>query len=180
MTHPPVAASTNPVRDRCHREGRSEGHSEGHRAGLRRQFLGRFVALVLAVAATAPGCAGKRRELPPLGEVSGTISLDGQPLPKASVTFVPFERGQASHGSTDDAGRYRLVYTTNTPGAVVGSHRVEIRTGGEGYDKEGVFHESVERLPLKYHARSELTATVAAGTNELDFKLTSTPAKKPK
>jgi hypothetical protein len=176
MPHPPVAAIPSPPRDCC----RHEGHHEGHREGLRRQAVGRLVVLVLAVATAAPGCAGKRRELPPLGEVSGTISLDGQPLPKASVTFVPFERGQASHGSTDDAGRYRLVYTTNTPGAVVGSHRVEIRTGGEGYDKDGVFHESVERLLPRYHTRSELTATVAAGANELDFKLSSAPAKKPK
>lgn len=138
------------------------------------------MALVLAVATAAPGCSGTRRELPPLGQVSGTISLDGQPLSKASVTFVPFERGQASYGSTDDAGRYRLVYTTNTPGAVVGSHRVEIRTGGEGYDKDGNFNETVERLPTAYHVRSELKATVAAGTNELDFKLTSKIATKPK
>lgn len=154
--------------------------AKGHVDGLRRGDVGRLVAIVLAVAAAAPGCSGKRRELPRLGEVSGVVSLDGVPLPKASVTFVPFERGQASHGSTDDAGRYSLVYTANTPGAVVCSHRVEIRTGGEGYDKDGNFTETIERLPPVYHVRSQLTASVAAGTNEIDFKLTSKPATKSK
>jgi hypothetical protein len=32
-----------------------------------------------------------------------------------------------------------------------------------------------ERLPQRYHAKSELSATVTPGSNEYDFPLTSKP-----
>ena len=134
----------------------------------------------MLLAAAAPGCSGKRRELPPLGEVTGVVSLDGRPLPRAAVAFVPYERGNGSYGTTDEAGRYTLQYAVHHPGAVVGRHRVEIRTGGEGRDKDGNFVETPEQLPARYHAKSQLEATVAAGPNELNFDLTSRPATKPR
>lgn len=56
-------------------------------------------------------------------------------------------------------------------GALIGSHHVEIRTGGEGYDKDGNFFETKERLPAKYHAETKLTAEVVAGPNEINFDL---------
>lgn len=141
----------------------------------------RGTALVLVLACLAVvGCSGKRRELPPLGEVKGVVSLDGRPLPRAAVSFVPYERGNGAYGTTDEAGRYTLQYAVNHPGAVVGRHRVEIRTGGEGRDKDGNFVETAEQLPAKYHAKSELMATVAAGPNEINFELVSRPAPKPR
>ena len=137
-----------------------------------------LVMACVLLAAAAPGCSGERRELPPLGEVAGVVSLNGRPLPRAAVSFVPYERGDASYGSTDDTGRYTLQYAVNHPGAVVGRHRVEIRTGGESRDKDGNYVETPEQLPAKYHTASELTATVAAGPNEINFKLTAPAAKK--
>lgn len=138
-------------------------------------------ALTIVLAClVAVGCSGKRRELPPLGEVTGVVSLDGRPLPRAAVSFVPYERGNGSYGTTDEGGRYTLQYAVNHPGAVVGRHRVEIRTGSEGRDKDGNFVETPETLPAKYHAKSELLATVAAGPNEISFELTSRPAPKPR
>jgi hypothetical protein len=62
---------------------------------------------------------------------------------------------------------------------VVGRHIVEIRTGGGGRDKDGTFVEAAERLPDKYHAKSQLTATVSPRSNDIDFKLGSQPNAKP-
>jgi hypothetical protein len=134
-----------------------------------------FAGFAVAMAAVA-GCSRRRGEMPPLGQVSGVVSLDGQPLPRASVAFVPYARGSASYGFTNDAGRYTLEYGLKLPGAVVGRHRVEIRTGGEGRDKDGNFVETAEQLPAKYHLKSELTATVVPESNEIDFQLGSRPA----
>lgn len=67
----------------------------------------------------------------------------------------------------------------NHPGAVVGRNRVEIRTGGEGRDKDGNFVETPERLPAKYHVGSQLEAMVSTGPNEINFDLSSLPAGLP-
>ena len=118
------------------------------------------------------GCGKPAAELPPLGKVSGVVTLNGEPLPKASIFFVPTDaEDQASNAVTDEAGRYELQFAGNQPGALIGSHRVEIRTGGEGYDDEGNFFETRERLPPQYHAQSRLTAEVAEGSNEINFDL---------
>ena len=61
----------------------------------------------------------------------------------------------------------------------MGRHIVEIQTGGEGRDKDGTFVETAERLPDKYHAKSQLTATVSPGSNNIDLKLGSQPTAKP-
>lgn len=122
----------------------------------------------------AVGCGKPVAPPPPLGVVAGSVTLDGQPLPKASLSFVPTgPQGHGSNGVTNDAGRYELTYDGSHGGAVIGSHRVEIRTGGEGYDKDGNFFETKERLPAKYHVQTKLTAEVAAGPNEINFDLKS-------
>ena len=154
-------------------------HARLPRLSLRRP-AGWLAIAGMLLAASAPGCSGKRREVPPLGEVTGAVTLDGRPLPRAAVAFVPYERGNGSYGTTDEAGRYTLQYAVHHPGAVVGRHRVEIRTGGEGRDKDGNFVETPEQLPAKYHAKSQLEATVAAGPNEINFDLTSRPIPKPR
>ena len=167
MRRPPPILS-QPLRWRLHGSSR-------HRF----QSIALLAGFAVAVAAAA-GCFGRRGKTPPLGQVSGVVSLDGQPLTRAVVAFVPYERGNGSYGFTDDAGRYTLEYKLKQPGAVVGRHRVEIRTGGEGRDKDGNFVETAERLPPKYHLKSELTATVGPGSNEIDFQLGSRPAAPPR
>lgn len=118
------------------------------------------------------GCGKPAAHVPPLGQVTGLVTLNGEPLPKASLFFVPAGvEGQASNAVTNQAGRYELRYDGKRIGAVIGSHRVEIRTGGEGYDQDGNFFETRERLPAKYHAETKLTAEVAAGPNEINFEL---------
>jgi hypothetical protein len=63
--------------------------------------------------------------------VQGTVLLNGKPLPKASVTFVPqVENLGADSNSTsvtDENGQFTLTCAYNgQPGAVVGKHVVLI------------------------------------------------------
>ncbi|MFM8436180.1 MAG: hypothetical protein ACKOBP_12730, partial [Planctomycetia bacterium] len=111
----------------------------------------------------------------PLGRVTGVVTLDGKPLARAAVAFVPYERGNGAYATTDAEGRYTLRYTARDEGAVVGRNRVEIRTGGEGRDADGNLTETAERLPARYHATSQLLVEVAAGDNTIDFPLVSEP-----
>jgi len=114
--------------------------------------------------ALAAGCSATDR--PPLGTVSGTVTLDGSPLAAALVIFTPEGPGRTSLGTTDADGRYALTYLRDIAGANLGRHRVRITTATE--DDGGR-----ERLPDRYHARSELAADVRPGANTCDFALTA-------
>lgn len=121
-------------------------------------------ALAMAVCTASAGCS--RSDRPPLGRVGGTVTLDGSPLSGALVVFVPDGPGRSAIATTDAAGRYELSFLRDIAGANVGTHSVRITTATE--DRGGK-----EILPDRYHAKTELKATVKAGTNTLDFPLES-------
>ncbi|MCA9203132.1 MAG: hypothetical protein KDA59_08805 [Planctomycetales bacterium] len=55
--------------------------------------------------------------------VSGTVTLNGQPVPHLVVHFMPDE-GRPSWGYTDEQGRFTLNYTRDRDGAELGKHKV--------------------------------------------------------
>ncbi len=118
-------------------------------------------ALLLA---TLAGCSWDNR--PALGEVTGTVTLDGRPLAAAAMHFTPDGPGRTSLGSTDSAGGYRLRYLRDIEGANLGRHTVRIMTATEENGGR-------EILPPRYHAATVLEAMVQPGTNRIDFSLQS-------
>lgn len=106
--------------------------------------------------------ANKQAEL---GKVSGTVTLDGKPLPNATVTFQP-ETGRPSVGVTDVAGSFVLRYTAKTEGAQCGKHRVMITTkrGAKG---------GKELIPAQYNEKTSLAVEIESGENQIDFDLKS-------
>lgn len=73
--------------------------------------------------------AGCGRQVP-LGEVEGTVRMDGRPLGNVLVRFLPdpdnATTGPASAGAGDAEGRFRLRCDDQRDGAVVGWHRVVV------------------------------------------------------
>ena len=117
------------------------------------------------------GCGGASGA-PELGDVSGTILLDGQPLANASIEFTP-TAGRGSVATTDAAGHYALKYTNTLNGAVLGSHTVRISTGKSASGGEGgeVQKAVPERIPPKYNSKTEEKVEVKAGSNTFDYKI---------
>ncbi|MBL8811731.1 MAG: carboxypeptidase regulatory-like domain-containing protein [Planctomycetaceae bacterium] len=130
----------------------------------RAQFLALAVMLLCV-----SGCGGD--DTPPLGEVSGTITLDGEPLEGVIVVFKP-ESGRAATGTTDASGQYTLEFSYQVPGCKVGANKVHLEW------PLGATNAKV--LPSRYTTTSELTADVKSGENTLDFKLESDAATKGK
>lgn len=127
--------------------------------------------LFAGAALSISGCGSSH--LPKLGTVSGTVTLDGQPLEGATITFIP-GLGRVSRGRSGPDGVYELYYIGNEKGALLGEHRVMIVTSWMDEDlTTGRFTHYPERLPPKYHAESELKRTVEAGHNKFDFATTS-------
>lgn len=119
--------------------------------------------LALSLCACA-GCGGGSG--PELFSVSGTVTLNGKPLPNAELIFQPKE-GAPSYGKTDAEGYYELTYSRDRSGALAGSHTVSITTAIE--DEDG--NTAEELLPTKYNIDTELSAMVSDDSEPIDFKL---------
>ncbi len=150
-----------------------------------------FQDACLAVALSAlflslPGCFGTSDQ-PDLGQVKGTITLDGQPLKGIEVVFYP-DGGRPARSRTNAEGKYELKYIRDTLGTKVGHNRVEIAPNEEGEEsyEEEIEVEDVDAAPAKpllkakkpviparYNTKSELEADVKPGENTFDFDLKS-------
>lgn len=81
--------------------------------------------LILAIAAA--GC-GKRGTVP----LSGTVTLDGRPLARATVHFIPQDpEGREALGSTDAEGVFHLSTFKPGDGAYAGKYKVIVRPATE-------------------------------------------------
>jgi hypothetical protein len=113
--------------------------------------------------------------------VSGIVTLDGQPLANAAVSFQPtgndrLNPGPGSTGLTNDKGEYTLEVTGRGHGAIVGLHRVEIsciEVGGTNRPQEDPRTKPRDRVPPEYNFRSKLTFEVKPGKNTANFDLTT-------
>ncbi len=114
------------------------------------------------------GCGGS--DTPPLGRVSGTVTLGGEPLVGVIVLFKP-DQGRAATGTTNGQGQYQLEYTHRVPGAKVGPTTVMFEWPLGSKD--------AKPLDPKYtSSKSDLKVDVKAGSNTFDFKLEGDPSKK--
>ncbi len=103
-------------------------HTRWPQIGLRPWSAG----LLIGLAATFVGCTPSVTDK--IVPVTGRITLDGQPLVGATVSFVPqvllSGHGSSSVAVTDADGRFELeLADTGKRGAYVGLHRVEVRLG---------------------------------------------------
>ncbi len=103
--------------------------------------------------------------------VSGTIRLNGEPLPSGAIKFFPMEGTPGSDaGAAIAEGQYRIV-----KGLTVGKYQVEItsaqKTPGK-YVRDPFFSEVVpavkDVIPPEY---KKLIREVHAGRNTIDFDL---------
>jgi hypothetical protein len=140
-------------------------------AFLRHDSIRRISGAVLMGLLMAAGCgSGAPSDQPELGEVQGTVTLDGKPLSAVIVTFNP-AKGRPSIGATDEAGKYSLTYLGNVDGAVVGKHTVTITTPQDHPDPPG--QKFKDPVPAKYNSSTTLGADVKPGQNEFNFALQS-------
>lgn len=132
------------------------------RLGPRRPTLA-GLSLLLALS----GCGGETVKTPSVGEVSGMVTLDGNPLEGAIVIFEP-DTTRSSNGRTDAQGKYELMFNKEVKGAALGKHKVRISR------RDDPLKGAREALPAKYNQKTELTADVKTGKNEnVNFDLKS-------
>ena len=137
-----------------------------------------LLAVLAGLALMAGGCS-RGPDLPPMAEVGGLVTLDGKPLPRGMVQFVPEDdqggKAPPASGNIGSDGRFRLV-TGGLSGAVVGRHRVCVQAQQEVDLNKVSWAPSL--IPEKYNnpAQSGLTFEVKAGAaNDCPLNLSSKP-----
>ena len=142
---------------------------------------------VLALCCFIAGCDSGR---PMTAPVFGTLTLDGNPIAGAVVTFVPVAGGRPAQGESDAEGRFKLSTfgADASDGAAIGEHRVSVtkvqpsndRNQRRPYDPPDPNDrrpQIVWLVPQRFSntSTSGLSSTVVSGTNEVRFDLKSHP-----
>ena len=126
---------------------------------------------------------------------SGTVTLDGTPVERATITFYPLDGQKPANATADAYGAFELTSFNAGDGATPGSFAVAIQKfpaieieavpGGVPFDESnntdegpapGSEKDAESELPEKYGNREEsgLSATVTTdGENVFNFELTS-------
>lgn len=139
------------------------------------------ICILLAMLVGIWGCSdGSGLAVAP---VSGTVTLNGEPLADATVSFQPVAKangglaGKLSVGKTGADGKFTMKTTDDQDGAVVGQHVVRITTAqwhdSDDSEDPDQIQASQEILPTKYNSQTELNFEVpAGGSQEANFTLT--------
>jgi hypothetical protein len=129
-------------------------------------------ALVLTACLVLAGCSGEGKPAVARYPVSGTVSLDGSPLPEGRITFVSVSSGHADAMAIND-GRFEGK-------AAAGERRVEFsvvkNVKASGPPIPGM-PETVpqESLPAHCNSESKHKATIVPdGVNDFTFDLKNT------
>lgn len=121
---------------------------------------------VLAALMVAIGCSD-----PSNGEVTGMVRVEGTPVEKGAITFVPADGQGQTAGGEIKAGRYSV----RVP---VGKMKVSISMPVE--DKKKKLYPTAdspemwmyrEGLPARYNENTELEFEVKSGSNQKDWDL---------
>jgi hypothetical protein len=150
-----------------------------------------FIGMVLLIL-LGNGCGSQGKGLK-VEYVEGIITLDGEPVSNASVTFIPItetEGAEAAGGYSNNKGVYKLTSGNGDPeaGAVLGEYRILVSkievtdlTEGMEYGTSTGYKETVKQthlLPEIYRSRdkSPLKSNVKKGKNKIDIQLTKNPS----
>jgi hypothetical protein len=137
----------------------------------------RLLYVLVFAAGLAAGCSGS--DDLPREVVSGTVTLDGQPLDDGVIQFTPAGgSGQVSGGTQIQGGKYSI---SRDQGLVPGSYNVAINAATKsertkpaqvGAGKAAELPK--ELIPAKYNSATELKAEVKkGGPNAFTFTLQS-------
>lgn len=121
------------------------------------------VAALVAMVVVGVSCSERASDMPELGQVHGTVTLDGKPIPGVNLYFEP-EKGRSSMAQVNTDGVYEALYMIDEKGVKIGPCIVRVEIG---------FNESGQAIPAKYGSKSELKLDVKPGDNTFDIEMKS-------
>lgn len=115
------------------------------------------------------GCGGAAADGYGRQPVSGSVSLDGQPLKMGTITFVPDPSGPVISEASIADGKFDIPQEVSLP---VGKYHVSISSVEEpgGGDVEKIMNQAIvgkELVPEIYNTKTELSCEVAQGAENI-------------
>jgi hypothetical protein len=125
-----------------------------------------FVSLTVGLALAAAGCDRGAALYP----VSGSVTLDGAPLPEGDILLVPADTSIGPEGGQIKDGKYNLKAREGKVQVQISASKIK-PGGAKGAGGEPV---AEEYIPAKYNVESTLSAEIkSSGENKFDFALES-------
>jgi hypothetical protein len=124
------------------------------------------LVVLLGVIAVCLGCGDGRPARVP---VTGIVLIDGQPLTRGNISFVP-EVGRPSAGKIGQDGKFTLTCYNGADGAILGKHRVQVAAN------RGISDHKIEWFaPRKYadFRTSEIEVEITKPVDDLKIDLKS-------
>jgi hypothetical protein len=114
------------------------------------------------------GCGGEKP-----ADVSGTVLVDGKPLPDGEIIFEAADGSKAPAAGTVKDGRYEAKMLPGPKKVKINASRVPKKPDPLfGYAPLEVM------IPEEFNVKTTLTAEINAGTNEnVDFQVKSIPQR---
>ncbi|MCO8120207.1 carboxypeptidase regulatory-like domain-containing protein [Stieleria sp. TO1_6] len=107
---------------------------------------------------------------PPLGQIKGTLTMDGQPVKNGSIEFIPEGGGRPSLALTNEDGQYEVYYLPNVPGALTGKHRIRFEIAKAKPGDPGLVRPKRNGKSVGVTLEPSIV-DVASGDNEVNFKI---------
>ncbi|MBS0264032.1 MAG: hypothetical protein JSS02_19000 [Planctomycetes bacterium] len=141
--------------------------------------LARSACLFLML--TLAGC-GAEVEVPELYQVTGKVTYQGKPVPRAKITFIPMNKddakraglpGDRAAAETDDDGNFLVTWGTENEGAPAGKYMVTILAYPEPGPNDDPETAPPSLIPLKFAdpKTSGLNREVKEQDNVFNFNL---------
>ncbi|MGW8257474.1 MAG: hypothetical protein ACWGMZ_08320 [Thermoguttaceae bacterium] len=108
------------------------------------------------------GCGQKGDKLVP---VSGHVLIDGKPLEKGRISFIP-EKGRKAYGKLGPGGKFTLTTFTPGDGCIMGKCGVTVMAN-ERKDNGQVLW----LAPKKYFQGAQIFVDITGPTDDLEIKL---------
>ena len=107
------------------------------------------------------------------GTVSGTVTLDGQPLKSGTIRFDSADGRTAAADASIVDGKFTAKLLLGDKRVTITSPKVIGKKKMYDTPDSPVYDVTEELLPKRYNAQTTLTMTVTADAQEKEFSLTS-------
>jgi hypothetical protein len=132
-------------------------------------FEFRALAALVVLCVVCPGCSDDK-----MVRLSGTVTLDGAPLEKGTISLAPADGNAPTAEALVTAGKYEVKTMPGAKNVVIhGLKKVGTRRYHPDDPGSPMVDVNEETVPARYNTASELTAAVKAGESKLDFALTT-------
>jgi hypothetical protein len=125
-----------------------------------------YSALLLCALLALCGCGASDKT-----DVSGTVKLDGEPIPEGDISFVITGSGKSGNGKITNGKYSAQVPPGKAKVQINASKSMPLPPGEKGMD--GKTEEVRQYIPDKYNAKTELTADITGPNPSLNFDLKS-------